>query len=397
MLQNYLFGENRVLGKFSIRQLLDDDLATVVLPADQLLDRSNDEIEFPRDPRHQMAQKMEIFRMRAAQSYLDILRSMCQNRCRIRRTLCHTISDWDNLQLDAEELDQQLQEFTKEEPIIDRTQSFGPMFAFPLSSWAYFYKLRQMEWIVQLGFELEIYQPDELAGMYWYLHFLSQTRLRHLERIRGFVMRKFKASGRDRHTSIQRDKDFGKTISYLNLSMLEATAKGSFAEALSYLYASLTRLSLLPIPPRPYSTDSQRYELRMKPFLHIVLPEFPPYTQYAALVSQTLTPTTELLKEASDAIMRAKKDFELLGKLDGKAAFCEGSEAGWKGDVRGCLKACIAGRIAISMVKKVVDAAPAVGEGKGDVDASEKLKVEILGGEKVYHDWWSVPKISPVG
>lgn len=25
-----------------------------------------------------------------------------------------------------------------------------------------------MEWIVQLGFELDVYQVDELAGMYWY-------------------------------------------------------------------------------------------------------------------------------------------------------------------------------------------------------------------------------------
>lgn len=25
-----------------------------------------------------------------------------------------------------------------------------------------------MEWIVQMGFELEIYQIDELSGMYWY-------------------------------------------------------------------------------------------------------------------------------------------------------------------------------------------------------------------------------------
>jgi len=47
------------------------------------------------------------------------------------------------------------------------------MFSFPLSSWAYYHKLRQMEWIVQLGFELEVYQPDELAGMYW---FVFQTR-----------------------------------------------------------------------------------------------------------------------------------------------------------------------------------------------------------------------------
>ena len=41
------------------------------------------------------------------------------------------------------------------------------MWSFPLSSWAYYHKLHQMEWIVQLGFELDIYQPDELGGMYW--------------------------------------------------------------------------------------------------------------------------------------------------------------------------------------------------------------------------------------
>lgn len=26
-----------------------------------------------------------------------------------------------------------------------------------------------MEWIVQMGFELDLYQVDELAGMYWYI------------------------------------------------------------------------------------------------------------------------------------------------------------------------------------------------------------------------------------
>jgi hypothetical protein len=43
------------------------------------------------------------------------------------------------------------------------------MWSFPLSSWTYYHKLRQMEWIVQLGFELDVYEVDELAGMYWYV------------------------------------------------------------------------------------------------------------------------------------------------------------------------------------------------------------------------------------
>lgn len=388
LLQSYLFGENIILGKHSIRQLLDDDLASVVLPANQLLDRSNDEIEVPTDPRHQMAQKMEIFRMRAAQSYLDILRSLCQNRCRIRRSLCHTIVDWDNLQLDGEELDQQLREFTKEEPIIDRTQSYGPIFAFPLSSWAYFHKLRQMEWIVQMGFELEIYQPDELAGMYWYLHFLSSTRLHHLERIRGFVIRNFTASGSAQHTSPQQDKDYGKTLSFLNTSMLEATATQAFADALTCLYTVLTRLSLLPTPTRPYSNNTQRYDLRMKPFLSIVLPELPPYPTFTSQSSQATESTPDLLKIAAEAIGRAKKGFEELGRLEAEAAFCRGSEGAWRKGVRDCLRAAVAAGVVVQVVKREVE--------RDGGDVKGRLRAEVVETGKGYHDWWCVPKVSSV-
>ena len=38
----------------------------------------------------------------------------------------------------------------------------------PLSSWARCHKVRQMEWLIQMGFELDIYQVDEMAGMYWW-------------------------------------------------------------------------------------------------------------------------------------------------------------------------------------------------------------------------------------
>ena len=44
------------------------------------------------------------------------------------------------------------------------------LWAFPFSSWAYYHKLQQMEWIVQMGFELDVYQIDELGGMYWYVN-----------------------------------------------------------------------------------------------------------------------------------------------------------------------------------------------------------------------------------
>lgn len=35
------------------------------------------------------------------QPFVDTVRSACINRCRIRRTICHTVMDWDNLQMEV--------------------------------------------------------------------------------------------------------------------------------------------------------------------------------------------------------------------------------------------------------------------------------------------------------
>lgn len=67
----------------------------------------------------------------------------------------------------AETLDIELRSLTEEEPIIDPKAHGDGIWSFPLSSWAYYRKLQQMEWILSLGFELQIYRADELGGMYW--------------------------------------------------------------------------------------------------------------------------------------------------------------------------------------------------------------------------------------
>ncbi|TEY48905.1 hypothetical protein BOTCAL_0289g00040 [Botryotinia calthae] len=387
LLQYYMFADMVILGKMSIREVLDDDLASLTLPANQLLDRINDEVEVTHDPRFHMAQRMELFRSRAANTYIDILRTMCQSRCRIRRTLCHTIVDWDNLQLDGEEIDQELREFTKEKPFIDKTLSHDPIYAFPLSSWAYYYKLRQMEWIVQLGFELQVYQPDELSGMYFYLNHLCKTRSRHLERIRSEVMRSYSARRNESQLDPTQREEFTNAISFINFSMLEVTSTYGFADALSSLFEALRRLDLIPIPPRPYGNDVMRYEVRMKPFSTIGLPAPLSYESFTYNVTQPNETTLDLLLIAGEATAAAKKGFEILSKLNPKDAYCRGSHESWLKDIKDCLKACIFTGISIAAVKKAIEAA-----GK---DSKVKIQVEIPVTGKGYHDWWIVPKILP--
>ncbi|KAI9840780.1 MAG: hypothetical protein M1837_001310 [Sclerophora amabilis] len=419
LLQSILFADMKVLDRMSVRQLLFDDLAETTLPADILVDRQNQEVELPGDPRFQINQRMDIFVSRAGQSYLDLFRALCQNRSRIRRTLCHTILDWEQLQIDAEDIDAELQSFTKETPIIDHAISPEPIYAFPLSSWAYNLKLRQMEWIIQLGFELDVYQPDELAAMYWYLQYLAQTRLAHLERIRGFVSRRA-ALAKDSHSSqksgaVERNGDdigaYKKTLSFLNCHMLEATAIQGFADALSCLYTALSRLGLLPSGPKPYSTNALRYELRMKPFLHISLPELIPYEQFESLVGQRDESLSSLLSVAQTSLLRSRKDFDLLSKTPAPTSRTTLCADEWKSKIKNVVRACIATGIAISAVEKEVKsdddllqktAADDDDDGRRAQRSRKKSKEKLATGRtlqldmergKTYHDWWVVPSI----
>ncbi|KAK5997018.1 Embryonic growth-associated-like protein [Cladobotryum mycophilum] len=391
LLQTFLFDAMEVLGSMSIRQLLDDDFSTITLPASPYLDRDNDEVEAVQDVRYVMAQQTELFRTRAAQPFLDILRTTCQNRCRVRRTLCHLIRDWESLQVDAEEIDQILQVKTKEQHIMYRpSMSSTPIesFSLPLSSWTYLYKLRLMELIVQLGFELEVYQPDELAGMYWYLNYLSKSRLHHTERIKCFVVRRVEdLHVQPRKSNLAVDKQLQRSLNYTRLSLLDAAVTWELSDSLSCLYAVLLRLKLIKTPPRPYSTDELRYEVRMKPFAPIGLPVLPTFEEFTAGTLQPDTELEELLEYAERAVAGARKGFEALSKMTAEESFSVGSHERWTVSVKNGLKSCIATGIAISTVQKAL----AKSEDLDDL----KIKVEVPLPDKAYHEWWIVPKIVP--
>jgi hypothetical protein len=46
-----------------------------------------------------------------------------------------------------------------------------------------------MEQIVELGFEQDVYLPDELYGMYWYLEYLMDTRCTEFRKMYAFMQR----------------------------------------------------------------------------------------------------------------------------------------------------------------------------------------------------------------
>jgi hypothetical protein len=406
LLQSLIFSEMRVLGTMSFKQLLFDDLDELVLPADLLLDLTNGDVEAPQDPRFQIAKKMDAFAIRAADPYLDIFRTLCMNRSRLRRMLCHLVLEWDSVQFEAEGVDTDLRNFTKEQPMKDSQTSSEEIWAFPLSSWAYYHKLRQMEWIVQMGFELDIYQVDELAGMYWYLQHLASIRIQHLERIRTFSIRRIKRVSKP---TFEEKTAHSRSISFLEFAMLEASATQSFADGLSCLFSFLAHMGLVPVPYHAlaFSTPSQRYTLRMRPFLPVSLPEVPSYRDFASLVSlrtpdpsnvgnATPASTTQaeinaqavsILDVADQALKVARREWEALSKAKAETARCVPCEDWWRTSVKDVLRACITANIMVATAKKALANA-------GSKNAHDMLKIEIGESGKGYHAWWIVPKIA---
>ncbi|KAG5932158.1 hypothetical protein E4U53_001457 [Claviceps sorghi] len=397
LLQTFLFNAMEMLGSMSFRQLIDDNLSIITLPAHPLLDRDNDEVEAPQDARFVMSHQMELFRQRAAQPFLDIFRTACQNRSRVRRTLCHLIRDWEALQVDAEDIDQFLQIATNEQPIRRRSSpgSDSPeTYSLPLSSWTYLYKLRQMEAIVQLGFELQIYQVDEMGGMYWYLNYLAKSRLHHVERIKTFIVRQAKHP--DTNSQPLRpgaaEHQLQRSLAYTRLSLLDAATTWELSDALCRLYAVLQRHNLIQAPQRPYSNDQLRYHLRMKPFSPIGIPALPTFDDFARGTRQPGSSTTELLDHAERAVASAKKGLEALSRLSAEDSFSVGSHERWIGTAKNALKSCIATGVAVSTLQKALRKTG----GDDDEDAAlGVLAVEIPTPDKAYHEWWIVPRVVP--
>lgn len=416
-MQGLLFKEMVVLGSYSIRQILDHDLSIVCLPNAPQVDPTNDAIEVVTDPRHQTAAQMEIFRQRVAECYLDIFRIFCQNRCRVRRTLCHSIQEWDLLQADVEEIDNLLQVNLDEQP---HTMAGGQVsYSLPLSSWAYLYKLRQMEWIVQLGFELSIYQVDELAGMYWYLNYLAKTRAQHGDRIKTFVMRSMFEARSSKFYNSTKEEKYMRSMAYIRVTMLDAACTWEFADGLCCLYTVLLRLGLLRAPARPYSDDVLRYEIRMRPFATIGLPQLPSFDDFRRATAQPETSIPELLRYADGAVGGAKKGYEALARMQDVQTFSVGCHDRWLAAVRACQKATIAAGLAVAALQRAVEQhekdqkAAAEKDQGGDemADGEGEKKTKVMVGEdmglrvempeegKGYHDWWIVPKVvyaSPV-
>lgn len=323
----------------------------------------------------------------------------------------------------AEELDTHHQSLTREIPLT--LESGQSTFAFPLGSWVYHEKLKQMQLIFQMGFELSIYAPEELAGMYWYLSHLCSSHQLHIERIQAFVQ----AEGRRSNRFQGNEAVFEQTLTNLGRHSLRLIAVESLSRGLQALFVFLDRHGVLPhaAAQSAYSSARLRYELRMKPFLHISLPELVSFEQYEENATLKGHTDEEILRQASRMISDARKAWEAIlaqgafapvlatqrtttlllqqsrPETKKEAMRRPAVESDWQRDTKNSLRACIGASIAIQIATKVLNkmklqlsSVSRTEKKAGKFSLPVTVEIPEVGSAARYHDWWAVPKLSEI-
>ncbi|EFR00787.1 hypothetical protein MGYG_03791 [Nannizzia gypsea CBS 118893] len=399
--QSILLLNGQVLDNLPAEKFCSGSMKDLVLPFSPVFDTKNEEVEVPSNPKFQIAKQMGSFIQRMTQPFIDSYRTVCLNRCRVRRTLCHNIVDWDRLQAEAEECDTQLRTWTMETPIYLHGEE--PTYTYPLSSWTYHYKLQQMRLVAQLGFELSMYSLGEFQGMYWYLSHICSTHLVHLDRIRACVItesqRALSKPGEQSRLDIEsRIKSRERTLNLLDRLSTELGVTDAFSIALNALYTLLARHDLIDLSCSSspgYSAAKLRYELRMKPFLPISLPEVLPFDIYereATLEGQSdkavLNRAVRAAAEAKKGLERYLADGPYLTPKEKLPKTSSGLESDWIKNAKNMLRACIATSIAIDTVKKAILAKTP------STPLNISVQVPEVGSQSRWHDWWAVPQVS---
>ena len=394
LLQSFLTMQNNILGRYSVKQFISQDLQLLVLPNSALVTEPSATTPRLSAEQLQTSSDLEYFIGRYGQSYLNLFRTFCLNPSRVRRTLCHAALEWDQIQAEAEELDATVHASFGEHPR-EYPDADGPTFSYSISSWVYHYKLVQLRGIVQMGFQLSIYAPHEYSGMYWYLAYLSSTHLSHLERISFFV-------SSDRKKSKKQQENVQMTLHQLYRQFTWLKATEALANALHRVLVVIQRHGHLQQPRPSYSSDHLRYELRMRPFQHLSIPEpLAPDVAQQACSLQGLSDTT-VLEQALRSNQTAKKAWEEVLKENWNAQPVSKADAGherdksavpviekeWTTEVRNSIKACIGTGIVISALMKLVQSADASGRIR-DV----KISIPTVGDRDRWHPAWVVPKI----
>lgn len=394
LLQSFLSSDGMVASRIGTICFLEEDLRSLTLSASQLLMISDGAYGRLHNGSQKVADCMQRFIDQFQQTFVNVYRALCLNSCRIRRTFCHALTEWDVLQGHVEEMDCIIQEALHEKPT-QYLPGSPPTFSFSLSSWVYHHKLNILKLTIQMGFDQMIYAPHEMGAMYWYLSTICDIHLSHLERVSHFVSAKdteVKRGSMNAASKAKATEECKVALDRLYRQYAWAKATQLLASTLHGIFIVLQQLGIFVRQGPLYSSDALRYEIRMKPFLSLSIPEALAPEDFASRTDLPNLTIEELLTQAMTTGASAKRAWEEVAKTtwniypkeDGGASVIDEK---WNADVKDCLKAAIAANLCVLTLKKVVN------NEEWKVKAAKEARLPGPNEKGRWHRWWVVPHL----
>ncbi|KAF9358732.1 hypothetical protein BGX34_008794 [Mortierella sp. NVP85] len=128
-----------------------------------------------------ISSKAVLFIESAIKPFVDTLQIAGQNTSRQRRNLRKIIRLWESIQEEAEMLDEEIH-------MIMNLNLDNTLLPFYFVSWVYNMKLWVMEWLLMLGFELELYSTFEYSMIYCFVFSVLHAHVLHKGRIQKVLV-----------------------------------------------------------------------------------------------------------------------------------------------------------------------------------------------------------------
>ena len=392
VMQDLLFAEGKVAGDVPHYDLLLTDIRELVLAGDALADPESFQVEMPSDPRHVCSRLIEGFMDKVFDEYLNLYRMVCQNRCRIRRTFTQALPLWNEIELTlAADADLEINTIVSRRSLTDRKGK--PVQLNPLKSWARNYKLKLLADTITLGFETDIYLPDEHGQMYALLALFAAERETLFKHIALFL--------HDRVTNLTKSRDARylaeaeTSRDYIRSLQLHVACTHSLASALWKLYGMLLALELINTPKRPYAKTQLLYEARMKAYFAVTDPAPPSVIEFSGENYLDL-PFTEIYAAFDDKFKSVKQNLGALKNLTPQQAKYVGTEHQWKREIKQLETTCVAIAVAVSQLRRLCEKYEIEELDNVRSSLKGKMEVSIPAPSKRYHEWWVVPQLKEI-
>ncbi|RMY26747.1 hypothetical protein D0866_10645 [Hortaea werneckii] len=385
-LQDKLFGSDRVTEDMSHFDLLLADLRDLVLAGDQLAALESFQVEVPTDPRHLCSRHIESFMDRAFEEYLNLYRMVCQNRCRIRRTFTQAIPILDSLETIAMQTDEEINRIAPQKTLTSVEGTTDRLS--PLTNWTQYYKTFTMARSIQLGFETEIYLPEELCTMHWLLNVFFQSQCDRLGHIERFLFDRMKTltQARDSRYVVETlaSQDWIKSLRHL------WETNRLLSLALYRFYGILMASGIIRPPKRDYANEQLLWDARMKPYLTIVNGPIPSLQEFKRASSE-IKGLASTCADVNDNIKQARQHLAEMKQMTPQQAKYVGTEEQWKREMKQLEATCVATAVQTLQLLKLAEKRGGEAAANPEGGLNDTIEASIPDPSKRYHLWWVVP------